>query len=142
MMDSLTFTSLLCCEIKENTPEAPCSKGERSSRYHLVHHSLTEMTLRSANTLLRCDGRSRHDLCEPRSAMRLQDHLRQTLLYLFPPIEALCDVSVCLLFSSLSLRYEIQRLKLVYTQLTSLVNRKLSLLSFFGKRTHFDGSVG
>lgn len=47
-------------------------------------------------------GASRRSLLSKQSATQLQDHVQQTILYLFPPAEALCHISVCLLFSSSS----------------------------------------
>ena len=91
---------------------------------------LTETALQSANTLPRCDGRSRRCLWEghSRSAARLQDHVRQALPRLFPPYEALFAVSARLLFSSLSLQCLIFDCFTVYTPEADLSTDEMDII--------------
>ena len=91
----------------------------------LIRYFLTKVTLQSANTLLRCDVRSRRDLCEsgrPRNSETMFGkpfctsfhHPRLSVTYL-PAYSSLHCLS----------EYEIFRLQPVYTRKRLFVNKNL-----------------
>ena len=101
--------------VQKNALE-PCQGRELSLRgTTLLHPFLTDhgpYRVRDGDSppiLLRCYGRPRRSLMPRALGARLRDHVRRSLPYPFPPIRALCDVSLRLLFSSLPLgkRYSV-----------------------------------